>query len=287
VGPMSASLPLRITSVEGIPLPEPDPAMAAALLAAGMAANSQTTLVKRNLRTQLEQRASRIVATACSLIQVPMVWEAPASASVGNDLLYEFIFPLRARLRCQRVVRDSLITAEEAAYFAHEALHRFGDPMLGDEEASLEDAGESGRAVAWPDWADHPLNDRVRFLICEAVRLHFGETRPLHLAGALLTRKTSANAPSPPHVDKANIGYYDYSAVLYLSTQGEDFTGGEFTFTDRDGDEVVQPRVGRCVLFSSGTEHLHQVAPVSSGVRHALGMWLTLTEQCMAVVTGS
>jgi hypothetical protein len=151
--------------------------------------------------------------------------------------------------------------------------------MFGGEEDTEEDAEESARAVAWPDWADHPLNDRVRCLVSEAVKRHFGEDRPLYLAGALLTRKTSGCAPSPPHVDQANIGCYDYSAVLYLSTQGEDFEGGEFAFLDQGGAEVVQPRAGRCVLFTSGTEHLHQVAIVRSGVRRALGMWLTLTEE--------
>tara|TARA_B110001452_G_scaffold84433_1_gene69031 strand:+ start:316 stop:603 length:288 start_codon:yes stop_codon:yes gene_type:complete len=82
-------------------------------------------------------------------------------------------------------------------------------------------------------------------------------------------------------VDKANIGAYDYSAVLYLNTQGDDFEGGSLSFLDgADGGggdtEVVEPRAGRCVLFTSGAEHLHQVSPVTRGQRHAMGMWFTL-----------
>ena len=68
----------------------------------------------------------------------------------------------------------------------------------------------------------------------------------------------------PPHVDKANIGYYDYSAVLYMTTMGVGCEGGQLVFADPDGDEVIEPRAGRCVLFASGTEHLHQVQPVTN-----------------------
>ena len=36
-----------------------------------------------------------------------------------------------------------------------------------------------------------------------------------------------------PHVDKANIATYDYSAILYLNTHGADFGGGRFIFIDQ------------------------------------------------------
>ena len=78
-------------------------------------------------------------------------------------------------------------------------------------------------------------------------------------------------------MDKANIGYYDYSAVLYMTTMGVGCEGGQLVFADPDGDEVIEPRAGRCVLFASGTEHLHQVQPVSQGVRISMGMFFTLT----------
>jgi len=74
----------------------------------------------------------------------------------------------------------------------------------------------------------------------------FEEARPLFLAGALLTRHRPASGPSEPHVDKANQGRYDYSAVVYLTTKGADFDGGDFAFHDECGDSVVEPRAGRC-----------------------------------------
>jgi hypothetical protein len=91
---------------------------------------------------------------------------------------------------------------------------------------------------------------------------------------------TSGNsyAYSVAHVDRANVASYDYSAVLYLNTKGEAYEGGDFAFVDDDGDEIVEPRMGRCVIFSSGYEHLHRVERVTSGCRFALAAWFTLTE---------
>lgn len=75
-------------------------------------------------------------------------------------------------------------------------------------------------------------------------------------SGALLTR-LKADPPRDewdmgpghvywnPHVDKANIPTYDYSALLYLNTLGDGFEGGEFAFLDDDADRVVQPRAVR------------------------------------------
>jgi hypothetical protein len=54
----------------------------------------------------------------------------------------------------------------------------------------------------------------------------FGETRPLYVAGALLTRLQPPPASSSgydyttAHVDKANMASYDYSAVVYLNSKG-------------------------------------------------------------------
>merc|ERR1719282_1161344 len=67
---------------------------------------------------------------------------------------------------------------------------------------------------------------------------------------------------SNPHVDKANIASYDWSALLYFNSAGEDFDGGELVFHDADIDRVVQPLAGRLVVFSSGLENLHRVLPM-------------------------
>ena len=53
-------------------------------------------------------------------------------------------------------------------------------------------------------------------------------------------------------VDKCNKMSYDYSALLYLTTQGKDFFGGNLTFIDADADRHCRPTAGLLVTFSSG-----------------------------------
>ena len=81
-----------------------------------------------------------------------------------------------------------------------------------------------------------------------------------------------------PHVDKANRPEYDISALLYLSTIGEDFVGGHFAFNDSDCDRLVEPIAGRLLTFSSGFENPHQVRRVHWGNRIVLSVWFACDE---------
>ncbi|CAE8637897.1 unnamed protein product, partial [Polarella glacialis] len=74
------------------------------------------------------------------------------------------------------------------------------------------------------------------------------------------------------HVDTQQYGTFAYTALLYLSTQQEDFDGGEFIFEKGDGEvtAAVEPRLGRMVAFTSDAENPHRVLKVSRGVRIAL-----------------
>lgn len=101
-----------------------------------------------------------------------------------------------------------------------------------------------------------------------------------------------------PHVDADNAPHYTFSGLVYLSTEGVDFTGGNFSFMtgikeEEAGHEpsphvvlsdiygrvadthVIAPRAGRLLLFSSSTENLHRVARVASGDRFTFSMWYT------------
>ena len=60
----------------------------------------------------------------------------------------------------------------------------------------------------------------------QTVRREFDETRPLYLAGAMLTRTQPPSSrgegpstydPGVAHVDRANMSSYDYSAVAVLA----------------------------------------------------------------------
>lgn len=116
------------------------------------------------------------------------------------------------------------------------------------------------------------------------------------------------------HTDEATHSGYHYSSVLYLSTQGEDFEGGDFVFNDPmppqgkqketssrvddddyDDENVEQPamslleeirRAGReltpfhptkgaAVIFSSGWENMHEVEKITSGTRYAVPCFFT------------
>jgi hypothetical protein len=113
------------------------------------------------------------------------------------------------------------------------------------------------------------------------------------------------------HTDEATHSGYHYSCVLYLSTQGEDFEGGNFVFNDpADEDDVAastddedeeeeeyepldamslaeeirragrkltpfQPTRGSAVIFSSGWENMHEVETVTSGTRYTVPCFFT------------
>lgn len=114
---------------------------------------------------------------------------------------------------------------------------------------------------------------------------YYGEEE-LYESGSVITRISCAsNTHTVPtdepihyaclHVDKANIGSYDYSALIYLSDYGLDFQGGKFAFCEDEVAKLVEPRKGRLIAFTSGPENLHQVRPVTQGKRYVLAMWFT------------
>jgi len=88
------------------------------------------------------------------------------------------------------------------------------------------------------------------------------------------------------HIDTEQYGTFEYTALLYLSTMGEDFDGGEFVFDSESeagkagGPEAaVEPRFNRLVAFTSDAENPHRVERVSRGVRIALTSAFTCNEE--------
>ena len=106
--------------------------------------------------------------------------------------------------------------------------------------------------------------------------------------------------PYDSHIDMANQMSYDYSTVLLLNEVGEELDGevsggesfdngyldfdegevadeelsrGEFVFVDELEDIIVESKAGRLVIFSSGSENLHRIAPFKKGVRYSLAAW--------------
>lgn len=64
--------------------------------------------------------------------------------------------------------------------------------------------------------------------------------------------------------------YRKYSATMQLTTQGEDYEGGNLEFQDVNIDDRYKKR-GAFILFPSPMPH--RVTPVTSGIRRSLVFW--------------
>jgi hypothetical protein len=58
----------------------------------------------------------------------------------------------------------------------------------------------------------------------------------------------------------------EYSALVYASSYGEDFFGGEIEFPKQD--LVIKPERGMLIFFKGDVEHTHQINKVLSGERY-------------------
>lgn len=191
------------------------------------------------------------------------------------------------RLPCQRFVSDGFATELEQAHMLvamdrglRGLFHQGSETLLVPEADSKGRLGEAGfRLTA-------QLLERVRATIMEALNI----SHQIFYSGSLLKRMDYppiegemqlelSHDSSNPHVDKANIVSYDYSALLYFNSVGEDFGGGELLFTDADADRMVPPLAGRLVAFTSGMENLHKVLPMTWGRRYVLSTWFTCSEK--------
>ncbi|KAH6942144.1 hypothetical protein HPB50_001440 [Hyalomma asiaticum] len=73
------------------------------------------------------------------------------------------------------------------------------------------------------------------------------------------------------HVDKEQYGSFHYTSLLYLTDYNADFGGGRLVFVDGSrGNATVEPKKGRVLAFTSGSENPHYVEKVNKGVRYAL-----------------
>lgn len=63
--------------------------------------------------------------------------------------------------------------------------------------------------------------------------------------------------------------------MLYLNDFGKDFEGGKFSFVDAGRNHTIEPLASRLLLFTSGSENLHNVFKVERGTRYALTIAFT------------
>lgn len=75
------------------------------------------------------------------------------------------------------------------------------------------------------------------------------------------------------HIDTVQYRTFAYTTLLYLSTEGDDFAGGEFIFEETKSSApalAVEPRFNRLVVFTSNEENPHLVEKVTDGIRITL-----------------
>lgn len=70
-----------------------------------------------------------------------------------------------------------------------------------------------------------------------------------------------------------------YSAVLYLGTSGEDFTGGDLYFPNQEYRHLATR--GSAIYFRGDLEHLHDVEAVTGGARKGITIFYGYKEEVL------
>jgi hypothetical protein len=205
-------------------------------------------------------------------------------------------------MACGRVMRDHFLDENEQTALITTVERTMRG--LFHQGAQTSFAPEAKSAARHMGAAGHALFASVLQRVRRTLESDFGVAR-LYSAGSLLTRIWAdervprdgmdvepGHRYDNPHVDKANRASYDYSALLYLNShchadpgapracdydrpERPDFDGGRFVWVDEGSDLVVEPRAGRLLTFSGGTENLHHGSKVLNGTRYVLGFWFT------------
>lgn len=217
------------------------------------------------------------------------------TVACSNDYVEDRrLFKGCAPLKCGRVVSDGVVTAEESnallslakrgLALSHSTggasildLHS-GSISLGEKFVNVYRLLEKKGTTLFSD-RDLKIYKQVKDKIRSLIAFQFG-VKPEHLH---LTHPTffSEMTVRPAvtvhdeywhtHVDKEQYESFHYTSLLYLSDHGLDFGGGRLFFVDGDrGNATVEPRRGRVLAFTSGSENPHFVEKVSRGVRYAL-----------------
>lgn len=199
--------------------------------------------------------------------------------------------------KCGRAVSDYLVTDQEAETLLDIGKRGFslggsdggasildlhsGALSKGKNFVNIHKLKEAENLFTEEDFAVYSV---VRTKIQHAVSEHFGiSSESLYLTHPTFFSKLSSQDPATPHdeywhphVDKETYETFHYTSLLYLNDYGADFQGGRFIFIQKNNSTVVvEPKKGRVSMFTSGSENIHFVERVKSGVRYALTVSFT------------
>lgn len=191
------------------------------------------------------------------------------------------LFSECAPKKCGRLVSDSVVTANEVLVLLRIAQRGLS---LGrsDGGASILDLHsgllkQKGKLLFTEE--DLKVYRQVKIKIRSLIAFQFGATpESLHLTHpTFFSEMTDRPALTVHdqywhvHVDKKTYGSFHYTSLLYLSNYATDFDGGRLVFVDgASGNVTVEPKKGRVLAFTSGSENPHRVEQVERGVRYAL-----------------
>ena len=115
------------------------------------------------------------------------------------------------------------------------------------------------------------LIERLRRAVAAEYGLQLASLESHHSFVSRIQSSAAHESYGVVHADESSDFSYHYSAVLQLGTQGADFEGGDFVFLDEEPHmQRFPPQRGRAILFSSGWENVHAIAPIDSGVRFTM-----------------
>lgn len=138
--------------------------------------------------------------------------------------------------------------------------------------------------------------ETIKDKIINSIAISFGiSANRIHLTRpAFFTRITSKPDRTlndqywHEHVDRNTYDGFVYTSLLYLATFNQHFNGGRFIFLDANNKNItVEPRFGRVLFFTSGSENRHLVEKVTNGQRFALTIPFTCDRNKVANVGGS
>ncbi|XP_041362969.1 2-oxoglutarate and iron-dependent oxygenase domain-containing protein 3-like isoform X2 [Gigantopelta aegis] len=200
--------------------------------------------------------------------------------------------------RCARVVMDNLVADDDAKHLLGVAqkclalggssggasildLHS-GALSMGNSFVNIYRLMKSSKLRLLEE-KDFKIYKKVKDQIHDAIAAEFEIPKnSLYLTKPTFFSRMNTKLPKTvhdeywhPHVDKKTYGSFHYTSLLYLTTYGEDFTGGRFIFQDTDGNKTVEPKLGRLSFFTSGSENIHFVERLKDGVRYAITVSFT------------
>lgn len=132
------------------------------------------------------------------------------------------------------------------------------------------DLRDSNVKFVWPSEALHWVFDRLAATITTLNNVHFGFDLTALIEGFQFTEYVAPAGRYGWHVDSGGSMNRKLSLTIEL-TDPSTYEGGELCLYN--GDETkIEKAQGRAVAFPSWT--VHQVSPVTEGVRHSLVVWV-------------